>query len=735
MPGTVQYDRTPIPLARQQPQTAVFYFFPSAPAGSQLFSAPNLRWLEIVNQEGSHPARATFRYVFTDDAETDPDWPSRVEEVLPIDSLSIPAAQANFVVQQDDRLVVAMLRADGTYQFLFDGYAQLPEGNLSRDVETCTFQALGVAIRLNDTVIQGAFYRDATTPTNAAANVATDLSTRFNPDGHANASGPDETSDQVFMAPNSWDVTAPSCPVFIDDAVQFDPITYMVEPRRHWSLGMAVRYLLAQYNLDETYIRNPDFAAIDDFLTVKQPNNGQFFNPGDSTTFTAVGVYVRDIDVTGQTLLGALERILHPNGFTFALELSASDAGLPVTTLNLLRLIDDSKIGLKSLYLQAVGSTIDPGQSNLNQTRLARDGSGVINQPIAWPRTTQFEAGFVLAPGFKIAAGDASTLDKYKTSETTNFDADAYRLWVADEAGEGHWDNTSAAWLEGTPIDLSTLLNNPSTPGTQFVPRLRKPDGHIFSEDGQGLRRKTELSILIGYTNTKAPAIWDGTGTAYRINGGWELLRDRIGIRVTASDANGWNMGAQSGVTALNGGIIQAVDWLAPAGAQVFSLLLTTVVDADVRPKQTATKQLSTPIAFTIQRLIDGQDRYKLQYVHKSSPYYSGSSLPTDPNLKNVVVFRDDRPRALAEAEASRSATQNLAFSGPCVIPRLDTSYFVGDRIESIDGRGIDLGMSAASDTGQVVRYPRVASVTWQAHGGFHTVLQLADDGGGHYQA
>ena len=138
---------------------------------------PNVRCLRIDFREGPEPPVARFQYLMDDLLQSALGWPSQFQQLWPID------AQGNYVVLTDDRLVVMTQDPSGNPIVLFDGFAQVPQVDLSAQNQGVTFVALGVAIRLWDSPIRGRVQRDGSTPSviDGSADVSTGLPCRFNP--------------------------------------------------------------------------------------------------------------------------------------------------------------------------------------------------------------------------------------------------------------------------------------------------------------------------------------------------------------------------------------------------------------------------------------------------------------------------------------------------------------------------------------------------------------------------
>src|SRR5262249_43261708 len=98
-------------------------------------------------------------------------------------------AQGDYVVLTDDRLVALTqmppAEADCEPQVivLFDGFAQVPQADLSKGGQAVTFVAHSVAARLWDDPILGRIQRDADEvgTTDKSADYFIDLPCRFNP--------------------------------------------------------------------------------------------------------------------------------------------------------------------------------------------------------------------------------------------------------------------------------------------------------------------------------------------------------------------------------------------------------------------------------------------------------------------------------------------------------------------------------------------------------------------------
>ena len=690
----------PTSLSRAAAPVSVSRYNPRGSPKYELLS--NIRVLGIQNRDGGEPGVARFRYVF--DPSNAPTDPVYFQDVMSTDS-DLPG-----VVKNDDRLVVFTTNADGSPRALFDGFAQVPELNLSPTSETVTFLAYGVAIRAWDTPIGGALMRNADAPT-TVADVATDVESHLNPEGDPNATP---------LGAEATDSFGNTDPTFLDPR-----IVRASEVRRPWTLSMAARYLCFHENAAQAYVKNPDGTALDSLLDSRAPKSGVAFNPDDPSTYDSRPILVPDYPATGKAWPRVLADLLGPNGFGMAFRLDTDGNGDPYTTLDVFRCQDGVPSTYKDLYLQAYGSALDPGQTNLGEAHLARDIRGVANAFKVESGLIRYEASFVLAPGFPIASSDAADGNSLRAFDRNDplfaKNLDKYRLYVFDETGEGHWDFGSGSTVFAVP-SLAALLVDPGNPAVPSVRRRRVPIGELFTLDQSQRPLKAQLSISTNYAGPQ-PGLWDGTGTWQVVEGGFELLKDRLGIWINVPNPNGWNVGASRVAGApYPAGIIKGVEDQANSSAPHFRLRLTCVIEGDQTLSATADRRPSSPTQFTVTRRVDARDRYAKNIVAARSEFNASST---------AVVSRDDGPEALADAYARRLAGETGEVAGTATIPRFTAAYGIGDTIRSIQGRGLSLQTNAGTPAWETPVFPAVVGLTWDFDGKQHTILHLSDHRGG----
>lgn len=702
MPAFGSINPPAVPLSRPSTSIGVFRYRPDA---LQPYSyLPNIKVVAIQYREGADPGVARFRYAF--DQANPSTEPTRFEQVLGTDS-DLPG-----VVQNDDRLVVFSYNPDGSVQALFDGFAQVPALDLSSREELATFLAYGVAVREWDTPIDGALIRNADAPF-TPSDVKTDVETHFNPSGQPNASPQNADSKDAFG--NSF-------AVFLDPLLVRNP-----DVRRFWSLSMAARYLCFHHNPAQKYVLNPDGASLDALLDSLAPVSNATFQPNDPSTYTSRPIIVPDFPATGKVWPEALEALLRPNGFGMAFRLGTDVNGNPFTYLDVFRRDDGSPSASKDLYLQAYGASLDPAATNLGGAHLERDIRDLANAVTVDSSLVRYEASFVLAPGFVVDPADARDSAALAAFDMNNpgflaSGSDKYRLYVFDETGDGHWDfGKQAQSFSATSLD-SLFNQGRSGPSRPALKRRRIPIGELLTLDPADKPLKARLSISTNYTGAQ-PGLWNGTGTWQPINGGFELLEDRLGIWIGVPNPNRWQIGESRVVGApYPAGIVHGVEDQANSSGAHFALRLTCVIEADQTLTAKAARRPVSPSTYTIERRVDARDRYSKQ-IKAATSEFNLSSAP--------IVVRDDTDDAQADADARRLAAETGKVLGAVTIPRFTTVYTIGDKIRSIQGRDLSLQTNAGAPSIEAPVFPCVVGLTWDFANGQSTILHLSDHKGG----
>lgn len=688
-----------IPPVRNAAPVAVYRY----DGMTTLTPLPNVECLWIDQREGTDPGRAGFRYNLASGLEG---APTTIEDALGAGS------SGPLIVESGDRLVVQATQPDGeTVENIFDGFAVDFGMSLDPDGEQVPIGAVGVAWRAWDKMIGGAIMRDASSATSTADadNVPTHLIAHFNPEGQPNC-----TPDGSMLGTMGGGLDS-RYPVFLDRHVVRTP-----DVRTMWTLPKAVRYLIFTNNFPATFVGNLDGAVIDDRLLGRESISGTGYDPTDPSTFTTSDIDVPDLPVSGKDWPGTINRLVTENGFGTFFDLTTDDVtGMPKTAF---QIFQQQGGDAKKIYLGTRGSPFSPTTFNFNSSSLHRDVNEVVNQWSVRGHLRRYEASFLLVPGFPSTSTDGSeaNLHKYDSNDPNYIDdPNAYRLWIFDETGEGHYNTPGSATKTSTKTSLDTVLGAPVGGVPAYAGRRRVPIGKLISLDPLGKPYHARLSIATGVTI--APGIWTfGSGTWQDITATtWQLAPDRLAIIITDTNPNKWDIGKskQAGCP-YPGGVVHAVESMCGAtGSVPFMLRITCVIDGDKAVHYTAKATADSPIPYAISRAIDAGDRYFKDTVCASSVFGTGAD----------VVARDDSNNAKAEASTIQLATMAGVLDGQVAIPRFTTYYGIGDRITEIEGRG--LGFDTGS-SGTPPIFPVVVGRRFEFDGDEQrTTIEISDAG------
>jgi hypothetical protein len=677
---------------------------------------PNIYLISDQWREGPEPAVARYRYSFD---QTFPDYfPHRVEDIF-------ATAVGPYVVRPDDRIVSLMILGNGLYKVLNDGFAMAAQASVSDDGEHVTFECVESTIREFDSVLEGAIYRHADKyddPDFADGknrnDVRTILPVRFNPDGRPNAVP--EDGESVMPQDAELDPSEQrKYPVFLDEKVIRDP-----DIRRHWSLGMAFRYLCSRIKDDGKYIVLPfDFMSVDDdtFVNLKPTTDGGIIDIDDPSTYTKEPIFCPDVDVTGMTWLDAIMRLIEPFGFGIKIEQAEDENLNPKHYLIVYR--KDLNYWVKSLYHQKPNEfapvVLDMAQTNATRIDFQQDHGDIVNEIVVRPERSRREVSVILAPLFEIDADDATGANPQKFNRANEAFTQAdnftrYRIYGVDEVGEGHWDWDSSAIVTDVP-DLDAIFrqdgsdNDPVNDPSYVRRRMPAVQKDLFYRDVTGKPIPAELWYSFDYDGI-VPGVWDkqsngGTGGTWQKvgAGGWKLDDGRLGVIITTPDVTSVPTGGPGPVGRPNPkGALNIVKCLAnpDAGANKrFHFRLTCVIDSDRAMDLTATRRPVTPTKYTIRRVDDAEDRYK-QHIPTPSSHY---------NTTDKFIFIDDSVSGKDYAQSRRRAHELGRFGGAITIPYIDSgSYTIGDKIDMIRGKDLDLNQLAGTGTNETPIYPAI---------------------------
>lgn len=719
-PPPPTYTASPIPVR-------VYIYDPYATSGEEDSSSPryrhlpNVRCVSVAEREGAEATTAQFVYLLDDTLAFTDGWPNDFAGLWALES----KGGSRYRVKPGDRLVVLAELPDRarSIRLLFDGFVAAPQADVTESGQSVGFSAVGAEIRCWDAVVGGRLQRDADDP-NADAATPTGLPARFNPDGKPNAT------------PTGHDYTGlgPEFPVFLE-IVKRDE-----SPGTLWTLSRAVRYLIGSGNAGEEYVENPDFGLLDDLLDTKAPKEGGPYDPKDPATYTTSPVTLGDHDATNRPWPEAVSELLGYFGFGMRF-VHEWEADGPVHRLELHRRDQEGPTAPKEVRLpKPTRQATDLAAIDAAGLSTSHDFRSLANEIVIETSPGRYEVSVVLMPEFAPDEGDAAVPSKWLASNRDKLsaaDRKKYRVWSADEAGDGHWDGE--AWAIDSPLDLSTVFpdvrrEGRATPDPGYVRRYRPGKSTLLSKDAAGRPRKAILALSRDYAGD-APAVWDGSGHWQPIAGSWRLLGDRLGVEITADDVQAWSIGDYQGDDPQQAG--KALDVLRSIATpddskkdrKPFFLRLTTVIEGDFGVEATAERRDASPSPFRIVRRVEARDHYRRDLVSQSSPYYEDALVDdyTNDEAGNVYV-RDDMEKAKAKAAQIRASREFPPIAASLKIPRLDFTLAIGDRVSKIDGRDVSLLLNAKGEAGEAPSYPFVVGRTLDLSGDeYTTTIQLSD--------
>ena len=724
MPGSFDLDGYTSSLSGPAMAIGVYLYDPDAEQPFALL--PNIWCLRIDYREGPEPPVARFRYILDSNMSLNFGWPARIGDVWPID------AQGSYVVLPDDRLIVAAQNPDGSPLYLFDGFAQIPQADVTPRTEEATFVAVGVAARAWDDTIHTRIQRDADTPddTSGGSDFEVHLPCRFNPasqrPGSMGGYLGNSTPDALYTVPEDSDDGG--YPVFVDPLLaerQAEEESELVEP---WYIADALLYLLAQPNPGDDYINWPSGGTIEDLLeTLAPPPGSTTFDPETAVPSNCV---IRDYDATGKTLPEVMAELLGYAGFFMTWQLGSDGDGTPVTSLRFYRRDGAATGPIKSIYLDVPGASLADGSLN-NATRLhlTRDTNHVVN---AWRVETaqqRVEITVILAPLFEPAASDAQAANRVQFNSANLTEATAatrrkYRWYGADECGDGHWNMSDGEWSV-QPLDLSPVFPNTDANTKSYCTRYRPGSDTLIATDSDGRPLKAVLEYYASGTTADSadPYVQNkqGAGGWLTIKNGWRLLHDRLGIEVTVPDPEEWATGNPKLPK------IAGISQVATAGTnnwQPFTLRLTTTIESDRRIDARAPKRTASPTQFARWRSADASDHFQYTTITPGSINYPAAGG----DGTNPVVVRDDTTAATTHAQQLRSSHEMPPLAGSVTVPGISVAYSVGDRVSLISGRGINLQTNIGANQGEAHVFPWIVGISWSFEGDRQsTTLVLSD--------
>lgn len=745
MASSMEWTPRPASKAGFAAKIDVCRYDPDAAAGKRYEILPNIQCDQIQYREGAEPPTARFRYVLDDRARA-MGWPSQFEEIIRLHGKSDPdpgdenpprpERAERYVVKTDDRLVVFSrdpAAPKARPEILFDGFAQGPQVDVGGKGQQVTFIAAGVASRCWDEPIIERLTRQ-----DEDHAVWTDKPVVFN----ASVLNDPHFGNRARSAKvTNGGRDEQDFPPFVDDRDAEWP----------WSLSDAAKYLMGAHNPEEEFVDNPDFEILAALLKSRRPKgNAEYFDPSDSETYEETDITVPEYDATGKPWPEALAGLLEHHGFAMAFRCEADEKGLPWNWLEIYRKDGSGPYDPKSIPFQATGGLLDPSRQAVGAMAVTRDYQSAFNCVAVLGPPPLVEVCVVLAPAFVIQAGDEAfgVVEKYQLANLRlggGTDINAYRLWVGCDTKTKIIKAVDGEYL--TALSLQEQLAEMPFWSSAFpvrVERRRPPRPKLFSGRNATLEFSTNYKGFVGvlFDPDGDPSDWRPIPWGR----GWELLDDRLGIRLTCDNPNAWNLGVEGGdARPAKNHIVKAVKALAnPDEANPpFFLRLTTAIEMDGSARLTGDapartlvfaarkchRRDSSPLKHERYRHVTVGDDQQDWFVHESSPRFNANAdlKAAKDAATGIAPERYTGDKLDAYAEQVKQAMENPPVAGTVAIPWISEAYQVGDQIDEISGRGLSLCVNAGAEQGEAKRYPYVIGVDWGFANGQSTTLHLSD--------
>jgi hypothetical protein len=429
--------------------------------------------------------------------------------------------------------------------------------------------------------------------------------------------------------------------VIEDKGSKVRPFAAQASEARWWDSADIVRYLLCEY-----------------------VPAGQLGVPDESRLRAiASAETVRDLDVNGMSLLGALQRCCEQAGLRFKFVPRFSESG-PEQAIVFYR---QGKARQVELNLQQYGQRISVSKTNIWKATGRRE-SPMTRRYVGLGDYKVFEASFDLIKGWPWYDED---LDYEKFSPSTNPEfykvKDTWRKWCLNETG----DYTDEPFTQGPAYDFSPIF------GTDKYVHRRRRFWPALSCDVQG--RSLGYFLEVSY---------DSGNHWWQYMYAFDNLLDECGIWL-ASD----RLDIYTWVAAIKGSL---------------RVRITASVVSDERLRCTVADGPLGSTVPVVERVIEASGRFKYRKVTSRSIFRGLPFRPAPDRQDSPVGPPDERDDTAAlyqfvrrQAEASQSVIETFEVH----TPYLALGFEVGDRVvNSPDDRDIFSTTSDSRSTAVIER-------------------------------
>lgn len=387
--------------------------------------------------------------------------------------------------------------------------------------------------------------------------------------------------------------------------------------------------------------------------------------PAGSATDDLFNVKIR----RGSYLPDILDTLLPPfkYGWFVKLETSASNDQVIQPRIEIFPATGEptDKFPAKSLRRQAAGEKYDAALTHVISARVTADLSHLANVIELYGSLRAREVTIDLFKGW----------DEDDDAEDTTKDGSYPNVWrkfVGNEGGDYNGLRTEI----GEAIDLNDVFSGAEATGFNFtIPKRREIEEPLKWRSGaEELYRQPlylEYSTDAGDTYQPVPEAW-----------GWRRLPNEIGVMFTG----------------------ESVPPALKAAGDDARLRLTGTIVGDRRIFSVAGRGNTSPLTDEIIQLIDVSDRYHDRQISDDATF--GSQLVT---LQSTGDEAENQTELDALAELIRDENEHAHIAVEALLWGIRTAYEIGDILEKIEGKELDLSTRAAS--AGTPRYPQIREV------------------------
>ena len=487
------------------------------------------------------------------------------------------------------------------------------------------------------------------------------------------------------LLPSMWRPLESADPIMIDPAAYSRDEAVWGENLAiwHWSLPLAVHYLLQCWNSEEKHVKNP---TVDEIVKLMVPPEGD------------LGLTLRDVRIPmiGTDLPSALDSLLTPFGWSWYIEYLE-----PGERRIWFRSRTDTTL-LHTLPLQPWGESLDPDRSAVCDYSLQFDiANRSCTRVMVRPEPPVIEMTMVLVPGWEAKYDKMSFTELNKTGDEIELDPGrkrAWRCWVANETGEYYSELRKRACSRAMAQHETIKAAFAKCDAKIAQPTLRKMRRRflpLLTRDTDSKPKQCEVEFT---RNVSAkPVIWEPlcklAPTGYDI----DFLPDELGIVINKNCEIPLGILAQGGDS----------NW-----ANLFAIRVTACIQGD-EPTEIAEgtnpDELEQDAHLHDELLvqIDGSDRYSCAFTHPESRFYIHT---LDGTLKTTARY--DESAARSRAKVIYDAWSAASCTGTVVLWGLDVvSDDILGRPVTIGG-GRDLSLNTHPTSFSKEAFPIVIEVS-----------------------